>query len=109
VLPLILRQSEAPFPLAILRADVFNERVLLNSLDESLKKQIAEEYWLAMPYETITPELATFTRDFLWLKGPEVVAKVNGLSPSRVVGHFLLQDCAMERALFRCAKAIIKE
>ena len=90
IYPLVLRNSQYNLPLNLLVNDS-DEAAILRELYDNQKREILEGYWLAITIldEPIPPEFATFTRDLLFLKTPEAIAKSQGFEPGDVVEHFV--------------------
>lgn len=79
---LILRQAVASIgtslPLNLLDANTPQEQALLNSVRSRNKRVLRDNYWLVQLRE-ISPEQATFIRDWLWTKAPEFIAQYTKL------------------------------
>lgn len=97
---LILRNSGMNFPLNLLRQDHFQEANILKDIDPKRKKTETGEYALAMLKDRIGIEEATFIRDWLFLKFPEVEAGRRHLDPRNVV-HFIGNDRSFFKAGLR--------
>lgn len=106
--PLILRNAGMNFQLNLLHAADLRERFKLDSLFDEYKNQMVDEYWLAMLSGDIQPEEATFIRDWLWMKVPEVIAGYKQFLQKRVVEYFMRNDQSLERAVFRSGRYISK-
>jgi hypothetical protein len=70
---IVLRQAPYLLPLNLLVDEPDKERGLLLELPEDKKMKRLGNYWLAMTATTIRADYATFTRDHLILKVPEVI------------------------------------
>jgi hypothetical protein len=77
------------------------EYALLCSLAPHQKKEDTPtgRYWLVLLKSKMTPEEATFIRDWLWVYTPELIALHKKLSQVEVMAHFVSQDS--EGELFR--------
>ncbi|MDB5163668.1 MAG: hypothetical protein JWS12_285 [Candidatus Saccharibacteria bacterium] len=71
VYPLALRQADYLWPLNLLNANETGGNELLASLPEDHKQRYARNFWLVMTSDTISPELATVIRDYVFIKSAE--------------------------------------
>ncbi len=86
--PLTLRQAPFQAPITLLVDTKEQERGLLMELLPHQKTHYIGDYWLGLATDKIPPELATLTRDHLFLKEIEGVASTNGLEPREVAVAF---------------------
>lgn len=74
---LILRQAVAgigaTLPLNILDSESPSEKEILDRVRSRNKRVLNQQYWLVQ-LEEISPQQATFIRDWLWTKAPEFIA-----------------------------------
>jgi hypothetical protein len=76
---LALRNAPYHLPLTVLIDRPGHERGLMMNMLPDQKKHLAGDYWLGMLNEAIPAGYATFTRDHLFLKIPEMVIAAKGL------------------------------
>lgn len=104
--PLCLRNAEMNFPINLLRAD--EEGQILEQIPEDRKREVVPGFWIAMLVPQIDGETATFIRDWLWLKTPEVIIDLKKLPMKRTLHYLGAKDKGFERATFRLARAMEK-
>jgi hypothetical protein len=86
---LVLRNSPyKKLPINIMVDDTEHEAGLLQELLDNQKMHLSGKYWLAMTTDKITPEYAMLTKDHLFLKSTEVIAKLAGGDVEQADRHF---------------------
>ncbi|MCJ7793274.1 MAG: hypothetical protein MUP45_04895 [Candidatus Marinimicrobia bacterium] len=91
---IILRQSNINSSLNLLDDNNPEEYALLCILAPHQKKESTPtgRFWLVLFRQKMTPEEATFIRDWLWAFVPEVIAKFKKLDVKEVEAYFISQD-----------------
>ena len=103
---LILRQAVqsigASLPLNLLNAGDPQEKQLLDAVRGRNKRLLNQDFWLVQ-FDDITPEQATFIRDWLWTKAPEFIAAYAKIDYDRF-GLEILED--MRKPLMRILREL---
>lgn len=102
--PLILRQSGQNPPFNVLDNKDPHEFAILCSLpyDWKKKSETTGRFWLAI-FKQISSEEATFLRDWLWLKAPEVIAAGCEIDSTAVAEYFFKSNQGYRQSAFRIA------
>lgn len=103
---LILRQAIASIgtslPLNLLNAAEPQEKALLDQVRKRNKRLLKDDFWIVQ-LSDISPEQATFIRDWLWTKAPEFIAMYTGMDYSQF-GMEVLED--MRKPLMRILREL---
>ncbi|MDO8657446.1 MAG: hypothetical protein Q7K55_01800 [Candidatus Levybacteria bacterium] len=96
---LSLRNSGMNFPLNVLRVSTPDERSIVDSLPLTHKEILHGPFFRVMLQDEISPEMATFIRDYLYIKAPDVIAAANKLPIQEVIDHFMKNEAFMKAGL----------
>jgi len=102
-----LRQSPFIAPINLMIDTPEQEADILAQLPDSNKAHLNDDDWLVFLAKEIDPQLATATRDLLFLKGLEAVAHYYGLDPVETQTQLLAQNPSMQRAVERFAEYML--
>lgn len=99
--PLCLRNSGMNFPLSLLNTRNESEKQMLERIDNTHKRQLRDGSYLAMFTPSISSEEATFIRDWLWMKVPEVIIGLEELPVKRTLERLTASNRSVENAGIR--------
>lgn len=85
VYPLVLRQAPYHMPINILTVSKPEDRRIILDIPPHQKREMIDGYYLALTMQSIPGEYATLTRDHLFLKIPELIARINGIDPNEAI------------------------
>ena len=103
--PLTLRNAPYRLPINFFIDDIQHERGLLLEMLPEQKKLIKENYWLGLTVARIPGDFATFARDHIMLKTPDVIAAIHKLDLKELFTHFGI-DGSMSNPLARATVRI---